>query len=145
MKKDFLVSIIPVYNSDKFIRKTLDSLYNQTYKNFEVIVIDDGSTDDSKKIIHEYLRKGHDKYYYQKNKGVKKLCETINHGLKLSKGDLVTMLPSDDYWPNYRLESQIKYFYDSSVVLVHGKMAHSMKMVILLNMQKDLQKLSCLL
>ena len=58
MKKDFLVSIIiPVYNSDKFIRKTLDSLYNQTYKNFEVIVIDDGSTDDSKKIIHEYLRK----------------------------------------------------------------------------------------
>ena len=124
MNNNFLVSIIiPVYNSEKFIRETLNSLYNQTYKNFEVIVVDDGSTDNSKEIIFEFLREHKDKYYYQKNKGVKKLCETINTGLNLSVGDLVTMLPSDDYWPINRLESQIKYFNDIDVVLVHGKMS----------------------
>ena len=99
------------------------SVYNQSYKNYQIIIIDDGSTDGSKKIIYKYLRKGIDKYFFQKNKGVLKLCETINTGLNLVEGELVTMLPSDDYWPTYRLSKQIKYFQDEDVVLVHGKMS----------------------
>ena len=124
MKNSLLISIIiPVFNSEKFIEETLLSVYNQSYKNYQIIIIDDGSTDGSKKIIYKYLRKGIDKYFFQKNKGVLKLCETINTGLNLAEGELVTMLPSDDYWPTYRLAKQVKCFQDKDVVLVHGKMS----------------------
>jgi glycosyltransferase involved in cell wall biosynthesis len=118
-----LVSIIiPIYNSEKFLYDTLKSLYDQSYNNFEVIFVNDGSTDSSVNIINSFLRPDVDMYIYQDNKGVKRLAETLNSGLSFCKGELVTMLPSDDLWPEYRLKNQVPYFLDKDLVMVHGKM-----------------------
>ena len=72
MKKVTL--IIPVYNSEKYIGKCLDSILNQTYTNFEILVVNDGSKDNSQKVIEEYQNKYPDKIIAinQENKGVSK-------------------------------------------------------------------------
>jgi glycosyltransferase involved in cell wall biosynthesis len=120
--KPLVSVIIPIYNSEKYLSHTLDSLYNQSYSNFQVVYVNDGSTDSSEQIIKKYLRSNQDIYLFQKNKGVLRLAETLNYGLSKCDGELVTMLPSDDLWPNYKLTDQIDYFTDQSVVMVHGKM-----------------------
>ena len=87
--------IVPVYNVDKYLRKCLDSLVNQTLKEIEIIVINDGSTDESEKILQEYKKK--DKRIIvikQKNKG---LSATRNVGIKNAKGKYVTFIDSDDW------------------------------------------------
>jgi glycosyltransferase involved in cell wall biosynthesis len=117
----FLVSIImPMFNSEKFVAKTVKSLIAQTFENWELIVIDDGSSDSSAEIIKKF-EDSRIRYYFQKNLGVKRLAETINIGLSKVKGELVTMLPSDDLWPNYRLQSQVHYFKDPDLVLCFGR------------------------
>lgn len=113
--------IIPAYNAGRYIHETLTSLIAQTYSNWEAIIIDDGSTDNTLEVISQFkdLRIS---FVSQKNNGVKKLAKTINVGLELATGELVTMLPADDLWPPERLERQIPYFSNPDIVLVHGKM-----------------------
>ena len=119
--ENILVSIImPMFNSEKFVGKTVTSLIEQTFENWELVVIDDGSTDSSAEIIKNF-EDSRIRYYFQNNLGVKRLAETINIGLSKVKGELVTMLPSDDLWPNYRLQSQVHYFKDPDLVLCFGK------------------------
>lgn len=87
--------IVPCYNSEKTIDKCLTSLKNQSFKNIEIIVVDDGSTDKSKKKIDKYIK--NDKrifYYYKKNGG---LSDARNYGLKKAKGNYVCFIDSDDY------------------------------------------------
>ena len=87
--------IVPVYNVEKYLRKCLDSLINQTYKNLEIIVIDDGSMDSSGKICDEFAEKD-DRVIviHQKNAGV---SIARNVGLDRMSGDYVTFVDSDDY------------------------------------------------
>lgn len=92
--------IVPVFNSAKFLRKCLDSLVSQTYKNIEIIVIDDGSTDDSREICDGYYH-AYDfiKVYHQANQGV---SIARNHGLDVITGEWFCFVDSDDYVePNY--------------------------------------------
>lgn len=90
-----LVSIIvPVYNSEQYIFNSINSILNQTYKNLEIIIINDGSTDRTDEILNEIALK--DKrivYVNQKNIGV---SETRNKGIQLSKGEYITFMDSDD-------------------------------------------------
>lgn len=87
--------IIPVYNTSKYLRRCLDSVVNQTLKDIEIIVIDDGSTDDSLEIIKEYMRKYNNiKGYTKDNEGVAK---TRNLGINRAKGTYIGFLDSDDY------------------------------------------------
>ena len=87
--------IIPVYNVEKYIDECLKSVVSQTYKNIEVIIINDGSTDKSEEIIRSYLDKYENiTYIYQQNKGV---SEARNLGLKNATGDYVLFVDSDDY------------------------------------------------
>lgn len=90
-----LVSIIvPVYNSEEYIFNSINSILNQTYKNIEIIIINDGSTDRTNEILNEIALK--DKrivYVNQKNIGV---SETRNKGIQLSKGEYITFMDSDD-------------------------------------------------
>lgn len=87
--------IIPVYNVEKYIKKCLDSVINQTYKNIEIIVIDDGSTDKSSSICDEYAKKDKRiRVIHQENKG---LSGARNTGLKYITGDYITFIDSDDY------------------------------------------------
>ena len=100
-----LVSIIiPVYNSENFIDKAIESVLNQTYQNFEIIVIDDGSTDKTKEVIQSFQDK-RILYEYQENSGP---AAARNNGIKISNGELLAFLDSDDIWESHKLETQAK-------------------------------------
>ncbi|NUF26575.1 UDP-glucose:(glucosyl)LPS beta-1,3-glucosyltransferase [Gilliamella bombicola] len=105
-KNNPLISIIiPVYNSSEFILNTLHSLKAQSYNHYEIILINDGSTDNSLEILEEYKRKNnHVILYNQKNKGV---SAARNKGIELSSGEFVSFLDSDDMYSSYFLEKML--------------------------------------
>ena len=87
-----LISIIvPAYNVEKYIKACLDSIIIQTYSNFEVIVINDGSTDQTEKMLNEYESNPKIRIFSQKNGG---LSAARNQGLKLANGELVCFIDS---------------------------------------------------
>jgi glycosyltransferase involved in cell wall biosynthesis len=115
-----LVSVItPTHNHARFIGRQIESLLAQDYDNWEQIIVDDGSTDDTQQVVAGY-RDPRISYVYQENLGVRQLATTLNRGLERTRGELVTMLPSDDLWPPDRLALQVPVFADSRVVLCHG-------------------------
>lgn len=85
--------IVPCYNTSKYINKCLDSLINQTLKNIEIILINDGSTDDTDKIIKSYK----DKRIVYINKNNEGIGKTRNLGIELAKGEYLSFIDSDDY------------------------------------------------
>ncbi len=94
--------IVAVYNTEMYLKKCLDSLVNQTYKDFEVIIIDDGSSDGSTKIIREYEKKySFIKIYIQKNMGP---SVARNNGIKYASGKFLIIVDSDDYVSENMLE-----------------------------------------
>ena len=103
--------IIPVYNSQKYISKTIKSVFRQTYKNWKLIIIDDASTDDTKKILEEIYKKikYRRKIAILKNNINKGQALSRNIGLKYSKSKFVTFLDSDDFWDKNKLKNQIKF------------------------------------
>lgn len=87
--------IIPVYNTAQYLRKCIDSVLQQRVPDMEILLIDDGSTDDSSMICKEYADNNPQiKYYYKNNGG---LSSARNYGLELSTGDYITFVDSDDY------------------------------------------------
>jgi glycosyltransferase involved in cell wall biosynthesis len=111
---DYKVSIIiPCYNSALYIKDSIESALNQTYKNIEVIVINDGSTDDSEKIIQRDFA---DKITYikQTNAGV---SSARNNGIRISTGDWILTLDSDDYINPYYVEDAIKLIEDKKTLI----------------------------
>ena len=108
-KNPFISVIVASYNYQDYIKETLDSLVAQTYKNFEVIVIDDGSTDDSVKVIKKYVKKYPNIFLHRHKSGKNKgLPETVKLGLEKSKGDYIAFCESDDYWMPRHLEEKVK-------------------------------------
>lgn len=88
--------IVPVYNVEKYLNKCLESLVNQSYNDIEIIVINDGSTDNSQEIIVEYAQKYPEKIkYFEKQNGG--LSDARNFGLKKASGDYICFVDSDDY------------------------------------------------
>lgn len=87
--------IIPIYNAEDFLSKSVESVLNQTLKDIELLLIDDGSTDNSGKICDEYaLKDKRVKVYHQENSGV---SAARNNGIKLAKGEYIAFVDSDDY------------------------------------------------
>lgn len=105
-----LVSIIiPIYNRGHLIRETLDSILAQTYSNWECIVVDDGSTDNTSDVLAEYVKKDIRFQYYDRPKEkIKGPNSCRNYGFELSKGDYVKWFDSDDLMYINLLENQIK-------------------------------------
>lgn len=104
-----LVSIIvPVYNGAKYLAETLTSILAQDYQPYEVIVIDDGSTDDSAAIIQRYPVR----YIYQENQGV---AQARNFGVSSAQGDYLAFLDQDDLWTKDKLSVQIAYMQTHNV------------------------------
>ncbi len=87
--------IVPVYNVEKYIKNCLESLVNQTLKDIEIIIVNDGSTDSSKSIIYEYIEKYNNIVYLEKENGG--LSDARNYGLNYAKGEYIAFLDSDDY------------------------------------------------
>lgn len=112
-----LVSIItPLYNSEKYIAETIESVLAQTYSNWEMIIVDDCSKDNSTKIVEEYQKKDRRIKLYRNeiNKGV---SYTRNRAIDLSQGKYIAFLDSDDLWKKEKLEKQIKFMEEKNVVL----------------------------
>lgn len=100
--------IVPVYNTGKNLKKCLDSIINQTMQNFEIIIINDGSTDDSEEIINKYLEKNKDKITYI-SKGNEGVAKARNLGIKLAKSDYILFVDSDDYIDKKLIENVMPY------------------------------------
>lgn len=108
MNSEPLVSVvIPSYNIEKFIIDALESVKKQTYQNFEVIVVDDGSTDGTKDLIRQFLSDQRFKLIEQKNSGP---AAARNLGVCHSKGEFIAFLDGDDEWVPDKLQKQLGMF-----------------------------------
>tara|TARA_B100000900_G_C20598988_1_gene724685 strand:+ start:2899 stop:3378 length:480 start_codon:yes stop_codon:yes gene_type:complete len=107
-KKKFLFSIITVVlNNKKTIKRCIQSVLSQKFKNFEYIIIDGGSKDGTLEIIKEYKNKGINKIISKKDKS---MWSAMNKGIKISNGEIICMLNSDDYFTENALAIVAKYF-----------------------------------
>ena len=113
--------IIPVYNVEKYLRQCLDSVLAQTYTKYEVLLIDDGSTDSSADICREYCKKDSRFKLYQKQNGG--ASSARNHGLICAKGDYLYFLDSDDYLQPTALEKMVACACQNNadLVFIEGK------------------------
>ena len=103
------VSIItPVYNSEKYLKNTIENVINQTYKNLEMILVDDCSTDNSEKIIKEFSKKD-SRIKYIKLKENSGAAVARNTALENSTGRFIAYLDADDLWKENKLEKQIEF------------------------------------
>ena len=99
--------IIPIYNSEEYLKRCIDSVINQTYKNLEIILIDDGSTDLSGKMCDTYSNNdSRIKVIHKKNSGV---SDTRNQGIKIATGTYFLFIDSDDWLENNMVETLVKY------------------------------------
>ncbi|OEU66617.1 MAG: hypothetical protein BBJ57_02480 [Desulfobacterales bacterium PC51MH44] len=112
--------IIPVYNGESYIAEAIESALTQTYRNFEIIVVNDGSTDSSYEKIKPYLP--FVKYIFQENQGV---AAARNTAIKYSSGEFIAFLDQDDVWIAEKLELQVDYLlHNPDVGLVHSNMSY---------------------
>jgi len=119
-----LVSIItPTYNHQSFIADCICSVQQQTYDNWEMIIVDDGSTDNTYSIAQSFAEKdGRVKVFTQKNVGIYRLAETYNFALSKSSGSYAAVLEGDDVWLPEKLEIQVKALEENKqAVLCWGK------------------------
>lgn len=107
-----LVSIItPSYNTAKFIGQTIESVLNQTYENWEMIIVDDCSTDETDIVVKEYINDARIKYLKnEKNSGA---AVSRNYALREAKGKWIAFLDSDDLWVSTKLEKQLQFMMDN--------------------------------
>lgn len=109
--------IIPAYNREEFIVEAIDSILNQTYKDFEIIVVDDGSTDNTKQKLEPFKSKI--RLIKQKNS---ERAVARNNGIKNSSGAYIALLDSDDVWIKDKLEKQVELLDSKSdVILTYGQ------------------------
>lgn len=114
--------IIATYNYGKFIPDTLDSVIAQTDPDFECIIVDNGSTDDTKKIVAAYLSDSRLKYIYQENNGV---SAARNTAMQLAKGDYIMFLDSDDRMEKDKLKASVEFLeQNQDVSLVYTDMRY---------------------
>ncbi|SRR5882762_283850 len=102
MNKSLVSIIIPTYNRADVISETIDNVFSQTYKNFELIVVDDGSTDGTPAILRKYANRI--RVITQKNAGP---AAARNRGIEVSGGDIIAFQDSDDLWEPTKLERQV--------------------------------------
>ena len=101
-------AVIPVYNGSNYLREAINSVLNQTYSNIEVIVVDDGSTDDTWTIIQSYGDKI--RGFHKENGGV---SSALNLAIDNMKGEWFAWLSHDDLWLSNKIEMQIHYLQEN--------------------------------
>ena len=110
--KDLVSIIMPSYNTAKYIADSINSVINQTYKNWELIIVDDCSNDNTDEIVSEFLKDKRIKYFKnEKNSGA---AISRNKALREAKGRWIAFLDSDDLWVPEKLEKQIKFMEENN-------------------------------
>ncbi|HOL87585.1 MAG TPA: glycosyltransferase family 2 protein, partial [Defluviitoga tunisiensis] len=117
MREPMISVIMPVYNGEKYLPEAIESILNQTYKNFEFIIINDGSTDRTEEIILSYKD---DRIIYVKNEKNLQIVESLNKGINLAKGKYIARMDADDISLPKRLEKQIEFMEKNTHVGVCG-------------------------
>ncbi len=119
-KENPLVSVVmPAYNAEKYIPEAIESILNQTFQDFEFIIIDDGSTDRTWEIIQEYAKMD-GRIISVRNEKNLKICKTLNKGVGLSKGIYIARMDSDDWSCPDRFEKQVEFMEKHEDVVVSG-------------------------
>lgn len=114
--------LMPIYNAESYLYPAIDSVLSQTFQNFELILIDDGSTDSSAKICKEFLSKDKRvRYIFHKNSG---MAFSLNRGMKISKFNLIARFDSDDIMYPQRLQKQYDYFQKNNDIGILGSLGH---------------------
>ncbi len=106
--------IIPTYNRAEYVTQAIDSVLAQTYTDYEIIVVDDGSTDKTKEELLPYMDKI--RYIYQENAGV---SAARNTGIKIAKGEWLAFLDSDDEWLPEKLKNQTTFVQENPSIVAH--------------------------
>ena len=117
MNKEPMVSVIvPIYNVEKYLKRCIDSILNQTYKNLEIILVDDGSPDKCPQICDEYAKSDKRiKVIHKQNAGV---SAARNDGLAIAQGDLIGFVDSDDFIHPSMYEEMVNYLVSQDCDLV---------------------------
>lgn len=124
-KSNILVSIvIPTYNHSIYLNRALESIINQTYKNWEVIIIDNHSTDNTSEVVANF-KSERIKYFKIHNNGI--IAISRNAGIKIAKGQWIAFLDSDDWWASNKLEICIKKINDKVDLIYHDLEIRSFK------------------
>ncbi|MGM8213831.1 glycosyltransferase family 2 protein [Virgibacillus sp. W0430] len=111
--EDLVSVIMPAYNSERFIKNAIISVLDQTYSNIELIVIDDGSKDNTAEIIQQ-MSKQDPRIQFIKNEVNLGVSESRNKGIHVASGDWIAFLDSDDIWEKSKIERQMKYADEAS-------------------------------
>mgnify|MGYP000684036772 CR=1 FL=1 len=117
-KKPFVSVVIPIFNGALFIARAVESVLAQTYKDFEIIIVDDGSTDDSRVVLTQFANQPFIRCLYQDNAGP---AQARNLGIESALGEYIAFLDCDDFWFPEKLEAQVAMLRGNShPVLVHS-------------------------
>ncbi len=119
MKKKLVSVIIPCYNCELYVEQAVRSMMNQTYKNLEIITINDGSSDDTKNILLR-LSSEDDRVRYVENEKNIKLIATLNKGLELANGEYIARMDADDISFPTRIEKQVVFLEKNPDIVVLG-------------------------
>ncbi|MFZ5437830.1 MAG: glycosyltransferase family 2 protein [Patescibacteria group bacterium] len=118
MKKNLLLSVVmPVYNSEKYLSEAIESILDQTFENFEFIIVDDGSTDNSLKIINQYQDSRIKVIKHKINKG---LIYSLNEGFKEASGKYIARMDADDISVKTRFVKQVKFLEKNKDIAILG-------------------------
>ena len=124
--------VIPTYNRHETLARAIDSVCNQTFRDWELLIVDDGSTDESHKIVQQF-RDDRIRYIFQRHQGVSRARNT---GIELARFPWITFLDSDDYWCPAKLQRQLEgleaslhyqVIYTDEIWIRHGKWANPKK------------------
>ena len=110
---DLISIVLPVYNGEKYLRESIDSVIAQTYENWELLILDDCSTDGTALIAKEYLEKDNRIHYYLNEKNLR-LPRNLNRGFSLAKGDYLTWTSDDNRYRPTALEKMLKALKNSN-------------------------------
>ena len=109
--------IIPAYHHAAFIGEAIDSVLAQTYRDFEIVVVNDGSPDETEEVLRPYIESGKIRYLWQANQGA---AAARNRGVEVAEGELLAFLDDDDQWLPDKLEWQVACLEESDALMVAG-------------------------
>ena len=112
--------IMPVYNAEKYIAFAIDSVLAQSYSNWELLIVDDCSTDLSVSLVSNYVKKDDRVHLFHTDKPSGSPCEPRNIGIRYARGRYIAFLDSDDMWLPNKLEEQLKMFEGGKIAIVYS-------------------------